>query len=167
LKAGAKISTRLNDGRTPLHLAAQYGREDIVNLLIEHSKVLAEKEKNQAAAAAQGGKAKKKAHKMEEDDDDEDGGEEEDEEEKMEEDEEGEGEEGEDEEEEGDGDGGGGFFKKRKAEKEKERVKDEERFDINYEDWDNVRSHHLSHDPISLSIYQSVNSTCQSVILLC
>jgi len=137
LNAGARISSRLSDGRTPLHLAAQYGREDFINLLIEHGKNLPATKKDAPGATPAAGKKKagKKANKMDEDEEDGDG--EEEDEDKMEEDEEdqGDGEDGD----EGDEGEGEGFFKKQKETKEKVKGPEEDKFDINFEDWDNVR----------------------------
>lgn len=62
VNAGARITSRLVDGRTPLHLAAQLGLADVVRLLLERSKkneIKAEEEKAAAEAAAKA-KAKEK-----------------------------------------------------------------------------------------------------------
>lgn len=163
INAGGRVSARLVDGKTPLHLAAQYDLVDVVKKLLERSAVNAEQVKKGDADKmdedGDGDKGKKDLDRPSSEDDwssDEDDGKEKDVMMKDAQDEadggdedEGDDDEGEkDEGDDGDGDGDGEAKKKAKVkEEEKEKAEatgdipeDEEDqpdiLDINMEDWD-------------------------------
>jgi Mg-chelatase subunit ChlI len=92
----ARAAARTVDGRTALHLAAQYGRKEIAELLIEYGKALAAKPPSEKKSADDGSNNKKKKNKKSGDDDDDDDGEDEDEDEDDGEDEDEEGGDGDD-----------------------------------------------------------------------
>ena len=155
INAGGRVSARLVDGKTPLHLAAQYDLVDVVKKLLEQSAVNAEQVKKGDADKMDEDedKAKKDLDRPSSEDDwssDEDDGKEKDvvmkdAQDEADEDDEDEGDNDEDDEE---GDDGDGETKKKAEVKEEEEkaeatgdIPDDEEdqpdiLDINMEDWD-------------------------------
>ncbi|RPD55207.1 ankyrin [Lentinus tigrinus ALCF2SS1-7] len=88
IDAGARMTARVVDGRTALHLAAQLDLPKVVRKLLERSAVNAEKAKEEEEAAKRAEEQKKNEDKMDVDDDDGEGEEDDDDDEGDDEDEE-------------------------------------------------------------------------------
>ena len=138
IDAGARMTARVVDGRTALHLAAQFDLPKVVRKLLERSAVNQEKAKEEEEAAKRAEEQKKNEDKMDVDDDESEGKADEEEEDDEDDDED------RDSSEDDWSSDDGGSKKKKKGEETKQdlgQIPDDEEdvpdvFDVNVPDWD-------------------------------